>query len=414
MATIRFRSVLRRLKISLLAFELVTLAASASTRGQNPSTTAQEIAAHERNARQALEQKKPDLAVQEYKAILELDPNNVDARGNLGVVAYLQGNCEVASEEFKEALRLRPDLWKVQSMLGLCEKYGGEVGAGKEHLETSFPHLSGAERRLQARAGLGLVEIYYQQGELEKALPILHVLEEADPKSADVLYVEYRIHSDLADQARDKLGLIAPDSARMHQILAQHLINEGDAKRAVEQYREALRTDPRLPGGHFELGEALLQDQSLTQDLARVEAKKEFELALQQNPNDPKAESRLAAILYLQNDLDAALRHYSRAAHLDPNDAEAQIGLGRVLMAQDKMNEALEHLKKGVEADPLSAIAHYRLSQAYRRLGEMDAAEQEAKAYKQLKDAKEHLRTVYTGIYNTQKAPEILNPDAPK
>lgn len=393
---------------------LLTLGASVTAHGQSYASIAQDIATHERKARQALDEKKPDVAVQEYQAILKLDPNNVDARGNLGVVAYLQGNCPAAVAQFEQALRLQPDLWKVQAMLGLCEKYLGQMNQAKDHLESSFPHLSGSERRLQSRAGLSLAEIYYQQGEPEKALPLLHALEQSDPKNADVFYVEYRIYTDLADQARDKLGLIAPDSARMHQILAQHLINEGDAKRAVEQYREALRLDPRLPGIHFELGEALLQDQSLTQDLARDAAKKEFEIALQQNPNDPKVESRLAAILYLQNDLNGALSHYARAAQLDPNDADAQIGLGRVLMAQDKMDEALEHLKRGVELDPLNAIAHYRLSQAYRRLGQTDAAEQEAKAYKQLKETKEHLRTVYTDIYKQQKPTEALNPDAPK
>lgn len=395
-------------------FVLLLLVAVAPACGQHSSTTAEEIAAHERKARQALEEKKPEEAVHEYQAILELDANNVDARGNLGVVAYLQGDCPAAVEQFVQVLRLQPELWKVQAMLGLCEKYVGSLANAKAHLESSFPHLSGAERRLQVRAGLGLAEIYYQQAELERALPILHGLVETDPRNADVLYVEYRIYTDLADQARDKLGLVAPDSARMHQILAQHLINEGDARRAVEQYREALRIEPHLPGGHFELGEALLQDQSLTQGLARDEARKEFEIALQQNPNDAKAESRLAAIFYLQSDLDAALRHYNRAAQLDSNDAEAQIGLGQVLMAQDKNNEAVEHLKKGVELDPLNAIAHYRLSQAYRRLGENDAMEQEIKAYKQLRDTKERLRAVYTGIYNQEKASEALNPDAPK
>jgi hypothetical protein len=30
--------------------------------------------------------------VSEFKAILALDPNNVDARGNLGVLLYFRGN----------------------------------------------------------------------------------------------------------------------------------------------------------------------------------------------------------------------------------------------------------------------------------------------------------------------------------
>lgn len=399
----------RALRITLTLFGL---ACAVSLYGQAPGVKSEEIERHAARARQALEEKKPDLAASEYQAILAIDPKNVEARGNLGVVAYLQGNCTEARLQFRQALHLHPELWKIQAMLGLCEKYLGETAQAKGRLEESFPHLT--ERRLQVRAGLGLAEIYYRQGELERALPVLAVLERADPKNADVLYVEYRIHTDLADQARDKLGLVAPDSARVHQVMAQHFINEGDSKHAVEQYREALRIDPHLPGVRFELGEALLQESGAGAEQSRAEAKKEFEAALKANPQDEKAEVRLADVCFMENDLDSALVHYRRAAESDPGDPEAQVGLGRVLLAQEKPEEALAHLQRGVEIDPLNAIAHYRLSQAYRKLNRETEANQEVSNYKRLLEAKERLRDVYTGAYKNQEKRDVLNADAPR
>lgn len=395
-------------------FAVVTLALACgvSVCGQASPDRAQEIEMHAARARQALEEREPDLAEHEYQAILSLDPGNADARGNLGVVAYLQGDCQEARVQFIQALELQPALWKVQAMLGLCEKYLGQTGKAKERLEESFPHLT--EQRLQVRAGLGLAEIYYQQGELEKTLPILNVLEQADPKNADVLYVEYRIHTDLADQARDKLGLVAPDSARMHQVLAEHLINEGDATHAVQQYREALRIEPHLPGGHFELAEALLQESAAGEEQLREEARKEFEVALQSNPRDEKAEVLLAGIYYLQGDVGSSLEHYSRAADLDPEDAQAQIGLGRILTLKDQSAEAVSHLQKAVELDPLNAIAHYRLSQVYRKLGRDDEARQEMEAFKKLKEAKDRLRELYSGAYKNPEKQDVFNADVPR
>jgi tetratricopeptide (TPR) repeat protein len=383
-----------------------------SASAQDTANKPQEIERHSALARQALDDKRPEAAIREYQAILELDPKNADARGNLGVIAFVQGNCSVASEHFRLALKLQPSLWKVQAMLGVCEKYAGHAKEARSLLEGSFPHLK--ERRLQIRAGMALAELDYQQGRLEDALGVLRVLEEADPANVDVLYVLYRIHSDLADQARDKLGLVAPDSARMHQILAQHLINEGDAKRAVEQYREALRLDPHLPGGHFELGEAILQDRSTGDELARQEAQKEFEAALQANPQDHRSECRLAAVYYLQKDLPAALAHYSHAAEIEPADPEAQLGLAQVFVTLDQPENAMQHLRTAIQLDPLNATAHYRLSRVYLRLGRDEEASKETATYKRLQEAQEHLRTTYSDVYMAPRKQQPLDPDSPQ
>jgi tetratricopeptide (TPR) repeat protein len=379
---------------------------------QGTADKLREIEQHEALARQALDQKHPDVAIAEYQAILKLDPKNAEARGNLGVIAFLQGNCTVAGDHFEQALKLQPSLWKAQAMLGICEKYRGHPKQAKLLLEESFPHLK--EPRLQIRAGLALVELDYQQGQLEEALPVLGALQEADPANVDVLYVLYRIHTDLADQARDKIGLVAPDSARMHEILAQHLINEGDAEHAVEQYREALRIDPHLPGVHFELGEALLQNNFPSPELARQNAQKEFETALQLNPQDQKSECRLGAIYFLQNNFSEALAHFSRAEELNPADPEAHIGLGRVLAATDQPQIAMEHFRRSVQLDPLNANAHFQLSRLYRRLGRNEEADRETAAFKKLREAKDRLRSTYEGVYKAPQKQDILGQDSPQ
>jgi Tfp pilus assembly protein PilF len=375
------------------------------------SAPPREIREHIAMAQQALADKQFDSAIRELNAVLALDPKNVEARGNLGVVQFLEGKYADASQNLRAAVRLQPSLWKAQAILGLCEKFQGKVDSARTLLEKSVPHLQ-QDPKLQIRAGMALVELDYQRRDLEKALGVLSTLQNTDPTNADVLYVVYRIHTDLATQARHTLAMVAPDSARMHQLLAQHLINEGDAKNAVAQYREALRIDPRLPGAHFELGEAILMDSVSAQ--GQQEAQKEFEAAIAANPGDAKSESRLGGLFSLRGDNESAQKHYLRAAELDPNESEAQVGLGKVLMSSGHSEEALPHLLAAVGIDPTNAPAHYRLSQLYRQLERASDAEREMGTFQELRKTEERLRSAYAQFYKESGSSQTLNPDIPQ
>lgn len=374
------------------------------------SAPQREIREHLARAQQAMADKQLDSALHEFTAILALDPNNVEARGDLGVVQYLAGNYAEASQNLRAALRLQPALWKAQAILGLCERAQGRFDSARTLLAKSFPHLQ--DPKLQIRAGMALAELDYQWRDLEKASAVLAVLQKLDPANVDVLYVIYRVHTDLATQARDNLALIAPNSARMHQVLAQHLFTEGDAKGAVAQYREAVRIDPHLPGAHFELGEAILQD-SMSEG-SQQNAQKEFETALAINPSDAKAEAQLGALFSLHGDVAAALSHYQRAAELSPDDPEAQVGLGKVLMSTGEPENALQHLLAAVRIDPTNAQAHYRLAQLYRQLARASDAEREMGTFLELRQGEERLRSAYSQIYRQSGNSHALNPDVPQ
>lgn len=396
-------------QVAIIAFTLSSLVCLPAQNTHSPSH--REIREHLAKAQQAVASKQLDAAIRELNAALVLDPKNVEARGNLGVVQFLGGKYAEASQNLRAALRLQPSLWKAQAILGLCEKIQGKFDAAQTLLEKSVPHLA-QDPRLQIRAGMALVELDYQRRDLEKALGILGMLQNTDPTNADVLYVVYRIHTDLATQARNTLALVAPDSARMHQLLAQHLINEGDAKNAVVQYREALRINPQLPGAHFELGEAILMDSGVVQ--GQQEAEKEFEAAIAANPGDAKSETRLGALFSLRGDNDGARNHYLRAAELDPNEPEAQVGLGKILMSTGHVEDALPHLLSAVRVDPTNARAHYRLSQLYRKLGRASDAEREMGAFQELQKTTERLRSAYSQLYRESGNSDALNPDIPQ
>ena len=188
------------------------------------------------------------------------------------------------------------------------------------------------------------------------------------------------------------LSLVAPKSARMHQVMAHEMAKHGDDEGAIRNYREALKLDPNLPGLHFELAEMLNASSSAAE---QEEAEGEYKAALAVNPFDEKAEFRLGDIASRRGDAQDAYAHYSRAVQLQPNDAEANIGLAKTLMLMDQPDKAEPLLEHALQLDPTSAAAHFRLSTLYRQAGRTADAKRELEEYQKYKDMKEKLLELY-------------------
>jgi Flp pilus assembly protein TadD len=397
----RIRS--QRCRNLALFLGMVLLAVRASY-AQALNSNQQEVHADLQRALDALRVNDPETAAREYRAALQLDPTNIDARANLGVIGFMQHHYAEAAENFRQVLKLQPSQWKMEALLGLCEKQLGRLDDAHTHLADSFPHLE--EPKLKTQAGLELAELNYQVGDLGKSAEVINTLWQLDPKNLDVLYSAYRTYTDLAGSALNAIALLDPDGARMHLIIAEHLINEGDRDGAIAQYTKVLQLAPKLPGAHFELGEALLQKSKTLQEREDAEAAFKSELAI--NPSDVNAECRLGD-LYLSvgnTKLEAAYESYRRALQLQPHLASAQLGMGKVLIRMGKNQEAVTQLREAARLDPVDSTPHYLLAQTYRRLGQKEDAEREIKIFEDLEDTKKKIHEVYGEMHEILKEEE--------
>jgi tetratricopeptide (TPR) repeat protein len=325
----------------------------------------------------------------------------VDALGNLGVVLFFQGDYTGAIPQLRAALKLRPSLSKIQALLGIAEKRTGDVASGRRDLEESFPKVQ--EKKVRIETGMELIEVYSGTGDLDKAAAIVSDLRKLEPTNEAVLYTAYRIYSDLAAESLLSLSIVDPNSARMHQAIAHELAKRGDTPGAIENYRAAIKLDPKLPGIHFELAEML---STLSTDEGRAEAEKEYKVALELNPGDEQSESRLGDIALQRDDLQEANARFSKALQLQPNDAEADVGLAKVYMTMDQPKKAEPLLLHAIELDPTSALAHFRLSTVYRQTGRTAEAKTELEQYQKYKEMKEKLRSVYHDLHQQQGTDE--------
>lgn len=343
-------------------------------------------------------------AASAFTAALQLDPSSVEAHANLGAISFFHGDCQAAEPHLRAALRAAPSLANAQALLGVCEHRLGEPSAEAD-MKAAFGRLN--DPKLHLQLGIELANLYYQQGDLEETASVLRPLLASDPDNVDVLFFAQRVYNELAENTLNKLAILAPNSARMEQLIAERLINAGDLRDAIVHYRKAIAVDPRLPGMHFELAEALMEGaphDSATQQ----EATRELESAIRIDGDSPGVECELGRIAALQLDTAAAEGHYRKAYAMDPHNSTAQMGLADLAEKQGNLRQAAAYLHQAIESDPLNPDAHYQLCQVDKRLHLDTDARKELKLFLDIRDSRDKVRQLYL-LMNPQTAPSVEN-----
>ena len=330
------------------------------------------------------------LAQQLYQAVLQLDPHNAPALTELGVIAYSHHDCAAAIDDLRSALNASPHLTQAQALLGICEKRLSDPHASAD-LQSAFDNL--ADGKLRIEVGVQLADLTYQRGDMDATLPILQKLLTLAPDNIDILFFAQRIYSEQADNALNKLLLLAPDSARMQQLIAEKLINSGDARDAIAHYQKALAMDPHLPGMHLELAEAYMQicNDTATWQLAR----QQLHLARDNEGDSAPVETALGTLDQKQGNATQALVHFQRAHQLAPSDPDAELNLGSLLADQGKLQLALPLLRAAVQDDPMNSAAHYRLARLCHQLHLTTEEAQQIKLYREIRQAQDKIAAIH-------------------
>ena len=337
-----------------------------------------------------LQQNKPQQAIPVLREIASLDPKNINAQANLGVLLFFQGNYAEAIPPMRVALQLQSDLWRVEALLGIAEKRIGDLKSAQCDLERALPNLD--DLKIHVLAGLELVELDSASGQMGKALSEVVKLEELAPENPQILFTAFQIARQMMDQNLLSMMIAAPDSAEMHMLMAGELRRQGDHPNSIAQYREAIRINPALPGAHFELAEQL---RTSTDPGLSAQAEDEFRAAIKVNQHDALAWRQLGGIMTAKGDFQAAEEDFQKALSLQPKDSEAETGLAIVWISTNRTAEAIVLLESAIKDDPSNVVAHYRLSGLYRRAGRAEDAKREMDAFQHYTDVREKLGKVF-------------------
>jgi tetratricopeptide (TPR) repeat protein len=376
---------------------------------QNAPRNDQALAAHRAKLKQYYEQKNQSGMIEEFRAILNLTPDDYETRANLGVMLYFKGDCAGAIPELKQALDGHEGLWRQTALLGFCEERTGDAVNAIKDIETAYPHLE--EARLKRQAADTLLHLYSRDHDLGKAAALIASLRESNPTDVGLLYEAYQIYTDLASEAMIALSLVDPDSPQMHMIMANEALRYGDRATALRHLKKVIELNPQIAEAHYRLAEVL---NSSDEGGDKNEAEREYKKSIELNPQDEVSECRLGELAAARGDLEASLNYYLKAAAISPDDPVANIGLAKAYAAMKQPQKAASLLEAVIRRDPTDAIAHFRLSTVYRQMGRYDDAKRELEAYKKYKQMKDKLGGIYHDLRLNQKQQEDAGPDDKK
>ena len=311
----------------------------------------------------ALSERRYADAEQAYEKLKHLSPGTAEVYGRLGLIYFQEGKFEQAVPALRQALKLKPSLPNTDILLAmsLCE-----VG----HYEEALPNLEKGFKRtpdlpLKRMSGLQLLRAYTSLHKDSRAVEIALELNRLFPDDPEILYHASRIYANFAYLNLEKLRQVAPTSVWREQAAAEADESQGNLAQAVSEYRQVLAADPVRRGIHYRIGRALLSQPHA----ASSEALKEFEQELQLDPTNANAAYEIGEIYRKSGRFDQAREYFGKALQFYPDFEEAQLGLGAVEISTGNPARALPHLEKAAMLNPDDEVSYYRLSQAYKALG---------------------------------------------
>lgn len=357
------------------------------------------MAIRERQAALALEQQgKWAEAEAAWRTVLQAYPNDAEAYANLGLLEARQAHYKAAEPFYEKALALDPGVSGVRFDLGLSQFKSGELKAASEtftEVLKSVPSSSPEAIRLATLIGMA----HYGLGEYAEAVPYLRKVTESEPQN-----LPYRLllaHSCLwskqyqcvLDTYRQILDLNA-ESAEADMLAGEAYDEMKNAAGATEEFRAAVKADPKAPYAHFGLGYLLWTQNKL------AEAAQEFKAELGNVPDEADAMAFLADCDIQTNDSKEALPLLQKAVRIDPGLARAHLDLGILYSEAGQREAALEQLKEAAKLAPTDVNVHWRLAKLYMAMGKRDEAKAEFAKTKSLNEAAEN--TIFQELHAAQ------------
>ncbi len=182
---------------------------------------------HFQAARQAELARDFEKAASEYREALKLRPEVAEGWFNLGIDLYALKRDDEAITAFQQALKRKPGLVGGNFFLGLAylrmNQYQKAVGPFKKAI---------VENPKELKAYINLSVAYAELGEETDAAAVLEKANQVFPHNLEVLYNRGRIYTRLMEESYQEMADLNPDSYRFHQVMGDSYEVRGDYFRA--------------------------------------------------------------------------------------------------------------------------------------------------------------------------------------
>jgi tetratricopeptide (TPR) repeat protein len=282
-------------------------------------------------------------------------------------------------------------------------------GAMKAAIDTWSPLLKAAAPsspdavRLDTLIGMA----YYGLNDYAAAVPYLKKVTAADPQNLPYRMVltqscmwskQYQCVLDTYHQILE----LNAESAEADMLAGEAYDQMQNHQGAMDEFRAAVKADPKAPNAHFGLGYLLW-----TQDQFE-EAAQEFQAELANFPESAEALAYLADVDIHLGKEDEALPLAEKAVQIDPSSAKAHVDLGILYASSDRQSDAVKEFKTAIKLAPNYQDPHWRLARLYQAMGRQEEAKAEFEKTKTLHQAEQE------SIFSQLKAAQDRGPAAPQ
>lgn len=316
----------------------------------NPPTAAKE---RPQAAQQALQealalhrQGKRDLAMQRYVAILQDDPENIDALYYVAVLALQEGQIAEGIKVIERALTVGPPQGRLFNLLGQAHLRLNQDDAALESFDRAIACEPGFADAYGNRAN-----VLADMGRLGEAVVAFDRALALRPNNAEDICNRASVLADLGRLEEALAGYeraiaLLPDLVQAHYNRADILRRLGRLPEALASYDRAIALSPRMAAAHSNRSVVL-------KELGRLdEAKASVEQALALEPDFPDALVNRGNIFRELGKLDEAGRDYQRALAINPKFAAAQLGQAHTLLELGQTQAAQAMIERAIALEP--------------------------------------------------------------
>jgi tetratricopeptide (TPR) repeat protein len=325
-------------------------------------------------------------ALEEYQALLTIDPNNAQVLLRMAQAYRIQKNYPEADKALEKARELQPANLDVAFNSALLRQAQGDFNGAEEVLKELLTKLTHEDGRYSDEAAnsrsIVLERLGILQRENEKfkgaVATFLEMKELGDPhvNRAWVQIIETHRQSRNLEAAVAAAGFALerfPDDVNLKMQFANVLGERGEVERAVELARaqEGLGIDSR----QVQLAVAQIYERNRRYEEA-LAVLAEAEAAARSDADLEFVFFLRGAVYERQDDILKAEAEFRRVLEINPESDITLNYLGYMLADKNlKLDEALEMIQKAVDSDPYNSAYLDSLGWVYFRLKKMDLAE---------------------------------------
>lgn len=300
---------------------------------------------------------RPNDAVNTLQAVLKTDPDNGIAHNELGNAFTQLGNSSRAEAEWRETVRLRPDLVDAHRALAQVAIRNNDTGLLQQEADQIVSLLPASPEGYLLR---GMAEFDHQQFSAAELSIKTSLEKESNNPPAYVQLGRIRMMQKQpaeAEKAYQQALSQDPNSSDALGGLANVYLTEKQPDKALAAINAQIAKYPNNSNFHTMLG-MLLNDEK--KDPSGAEA--EFRKAIGLNRNNVTAYVQLAVLEGERGDFDAALSTYLEGAKNNPAAIDFYYRAGNIYESKKDWDKAKEMYQKVLAVEPDNGYASNSLA----------------------------------------------------